>query len=102
MIRRPPRSTRTDTLFPYTTLFRFVFEAKLALRQKRRAVFAALKSEPPVTKDGHRLTVMVNAGLRDDVAALDLTGADGIGLFRTEFQFLVSASSPPPERQPRR
>src|SRR3546814_7343205 len=26
MIRRPPRSTRTDTLFPYTTLFRSVFE----------------------------------------------------------------------------
>src|SRR3546814_3941426 len=25
MIRRPPRSTRTDTLFPYTTLFRSVF-----------------------------------------------------------------------------
>src|SRR3546814_561330 len=101
MIRRPPRSTRTDTLFPYTTLFRFVFEAKLALRQKRRAVFAALKSEPPVTKDGHRLTVMVNAGLRDDVAALDLTGADGIGLFRTEFQFLASATLPQRERQQR-
>src|SRR3546814_12354035 len=28
MIRRPPRSTRTDTLFPYTTLFRSAFEAK--------------------------------------------------------------------------
>src|SRR3546814_17662248 len=27
MIRRPPRSTRTDTLFPYTTLFRSVFRA---------------------------------------------------------------------------
>src|SRR3546814_16299721 len=29
-IRRPPRSTRTDTLFPYTTLFRSVFEAENA------------------------------------------------------------------------
>src|SRR3546814_7554247 len=29
MIRRPPRSTRTDTLFPYTTLFRSVSEARL-------------------------------------------------------------------------
>src|SRR5690606_13279108 len=77
------------------------FDAKLAVRQKRRAAFAALKSEPPVTKDGHRLTVMVNAGLRDDVAALDLTGADGIGLFRTEFQFLVSATLPQRERQQR-
>jgi phosphotransferase system enzyme I (PtsP) len=75
------------------------FEAKLLLRQKRRAAFAALKSEAPVTKDGTRLTVMVNAGLRDDVAALDVTGADGIGLFRTEFQFLVSATLPQRERQ---
>src|SRR3546814_2653660 len=30
MIRRPPRSTRTDTLFPYTTLFRSNFRSKLA------------------------------------------------------------------------
>jgi phosphotransferase system, enzyme I, PtsP len=77
------------------------FEAKLMLRQKRRAAFAALRGEAPVTRDGHRLTLMVNAGLRDDVAALDLTGADGIGLFRTEFQFLVSATLPQRERQQR-
>jgi phosphotransferase system enzyme I (PtsP) len=44
---------------------------------------------------------MVNAGLRDDAAALDVTGADGIGLFRTEFQFLVSATLPQRERQQR-
>src|SRR3546814_13797705 len=44
---------------------------------------------------------MVNAGLRDDVAALDVSGADGIGLFRTEFQFLVSATLPQRERQQR-
>jgi phosphotransferase system enzyme I (PtsP) len=77
------------------------FETKLQLRQKRRAAFAALKTEAPISKDGHRLTVMVNAGLRDDVAALDVTGADGIGLFRTEFQFLISATLPARERQQR-
>src|SRR3546814_9650326 len=44
---------------------------------------------------------MVNAGRRDDVAALDVSGADGIGLFRTEFQFLVSATLPQRERQQR-
>jgi phosphotransferase system enzyme I (PtsP) len=77
------------------------FEARLALRQKRRAAFAALKDVPPMTRDGHRITLMVNAGLRDDVAALDMTGADGIGLFRTEFQFLVSATLPQRERQQR-
>src|SRR3546814_9182382 len=31
MIRRPPRSTRTDTLFPYTTLFRSIDRAKIAV-----------------------------------------------------------------------
>jgi phosphotransferase system, enzyme I, PtsP len=77
------------------------FEAKLALTQKRRASYAALRQLPPVTKDGQRITVMVNAGLRDDAAALDLVGADGIGLFRTEFQFLVSATLPQRERQQR-
>lgn len=82
-----------------STAMEEAFEAKLLLNQKRRAVFAAMKSEVPVTRDGHRIAVMVNAGLRDDVAALDLTGADGIGLFRTEFQFLVSATLPQRERQ---
>ncbi|EZP51086.1 MULTISPECIES: phosphoenolpyruvate--protein phosphotransferase [unclassified Sphingomonas] len=77
------------------------FDAKLTLRQKRKAAFAALRDVPPVTRDGHRVTLMVNAGLRDDVAALDITGADGIGLFRTEFQFLVSATLPQRERQQR-
>ena len=82
-----------------STAMEEAFEAKLQLRQKRKAAFAALRDVPPVTADGHRVTLMVNAGLRDDAAALDLTGADGIGLFRTEFQFLVSATLPRRERQ---
>ena len=77
------------------------FEAKLALSQKRRAAFAQMRGVAPVTADGHRIAVMINAGLRDDMAALDLTGADGIGLFRTEFQFLVSATLPQREAQKR-
>ncbi|MFL0415024.1 phosphoenolpyruvate--protein phosphotransferase [uncultured Sphingomonas sp.] len=84
-----------------STAMEEAFEAKLALRQKRRAAYAALRDVAPETKDGHRIRVMVNAGLRDDVAALDVTGADGIGLFRTEFQFLVSATLPQRERQQR-
>lgn len=77
------------------------FEGKLAVSQKRRAFYAGLKHEKPITLDGKRITLMCNAGLRDDIAALDLTGADGIGLFRTEFQFLVSATMPQRERQQR-
>jgi len=77
------------------------FDAKLRARQERRAALARLRDFPPVTKDGHRVALMMNAGLRDDVSALDMTGADGIGLFRTEFQFLVSATLPQRERQQR-
>ncbi|RXR28234.1 phosphoenolpyruvate--protein phosphotransferase [Sphingobium fluviale] len=77
------------------------FESKLQLSQKRRAKFAEMRDAPAITKDGVRIELMVNAGLRDDVGALDVTGADGIGLFRTEFQFLVSATMPQRERQQR-
>ncbi len=75
------------------------FDSKLLMSNRRRAQFAALRDEPPVSKDGTRIMLMVNAGLRDDVAALDVTGADGIGLFRTEFQFLVSATLPQRQQQ---
>jgi phosphotransferase system enzyme I (PtsP) len=77
------------------------FEGKLVIGQKRRAEFTAMRDLPPVTQDGTRITLMINAGLRDDADALDVTGADGIGLFRTEFQFLVSATMPQRERQQR-
>lgn len=77
------------------------FEAKLLVTQKRRAAYAAVKNLPPVTRDGERISVMVNAGLSDDVDAIAVTGADGIGLFRTEFQFLVAATLPRRESQQR-
>lgn len=75
------------------------FDSKLLLTHKRRAAFAALRDKAAITLDGTPIELMINAGLRDDVVNLDLTGADGIGLFRTEFQFLVSATMPQRERQ---
>jgi phosphotransferase system enzyme I (PtsP) len=77
------------------------FESKLQSSQKRRASQAALRDQPTITKDGIPIELMINAGLREDITALDLTGASGIGLFRTEFQFLVSATLPQRERQQR-
>ena len=77
------------------------FDQRMALSQKRRAEFAAIRSLPAVTTDGLHVSIMVNAGLAEDAASLELTGADGIGLFRTEFQFLVSATLPGRERQQR-
>src|SRR3546814_11584510 len=46
MIRRPPRSTRTDTLFPYTTLFRSVRTCQRAMRRSSRAT-TFLRAQPP-------------------------------------------------------
>src|SRR5881227_3046367 len=77
------------------------FEHRLGLSQRRRAEFAAVRTLPAKTRDGVHVSVMVNAGLAEDAATLDMTGADGIGLFRTEFQFLVSATLPGRERQQR-
>ena len=77
------------------------FEQRMAMSQKRRAEFAAIRPFPPITKDGRRCELMVNAGLAEDAAALETVGADGIGLFRTEFQFLVSATLPGRESQQR-
>lgn len=77
------------------------FESALGLTKKRRAAYVEMRDLPATTRDGQRIQLMINAGLRDDVGMLDVTGADGIGLFRTEFQFLVSATLPQRERQQR-
>jgi len=77
------------------------FEHRMTLSQKRRAEFAAVKNLPARTVDGVTVSVMVNAGLAEDAVSLPMTGADGIGLFRTEFQFLVSATLPGRDRQMR-
>jgi len=77
------------------------FDARFAKSKERQAAYAALRDVEPFTRCGTRITVLMNAGLRDDMPNLALTGADGVGLFRTEFQFLVSATLPARERQTR-
>ena len=80
---------------------REAFDARFARSQERRAAYALLRDVEPFSRDGQRIEVMMNAGLRDDMPMLGATGADGIGLFRTEFQFLVSAALPQRDRQTR-
>ena len=77
------------------------FEARFTKSKERQAAYVKLRDVEPFTRDGTRISVMINAGLRDDMPALAQTGADGVGLFRTEFQFLVSATLPARERQTR-
>ena len=75
------------------------FKARFVKSQERQAAYAKLRDVEPFSKDGTRINVLMNAGLRADIEMLGMTGADGIGLFRTEFQFLVSAAMPQRERQ---
>jgi phosphotransferase system enzyme I (PtsP) len=75
------------------------FDHRMTMSQQRRAEFAAVKNLPAKTVDGVEASVMVNAGLAEDALALPMSGAEGIGLFRTEFQFLVSATLPGRDRQ---
>lgn len=77
------------------------FEARFAKSREKQAAYAQLRDVEPFTRCGTRIEVMMNAGLRDDMSSLAMTGADGVGLFRTEFQFLVSATLPQRERQTR-
>jgi phosphotransferase system, enzyme I, PtsP len=90
----------TVTLRPSQAMVE-VFEARFAKSRERQAAYATMRDVEPFTRCGTRIQVMINAGLRDDISMLAMTGADGVGLFRTEFQFLVSATLPQRERQMR-
>ena len=69
-------------------------QARIDVRRQRQAEFAKLKDVPAITRDGAKIILLMNAGLDVDLESLGETGAEGIGLFRTEFQFMVSEEMP--------
>ncbi|MDC7683629.1 phosphoenolpyruvate--protein phosphotransferase [Asticcacaulis sp. BYS171W] len=73
--------------------------ARIDMRAARRAEFDKLKDVQAATRDGHRISMLMNAGLEFDLELMSETGAEGIGLFRTEFQFMVSEDLPRLKRQ---
>ncbi|MFN3508371.1 MAG: phosphoenolpyruvate--protein phosphotransferase [Allorhizobium sp.] len=75
------------------------YEEKVKLRARRQEQFRALRDVEPVTRDGHRIKLQMNAGLLVDLPQLADSGADGIGLFRTELQFMISSTMPKGEEQ---
>jgi phosphotransferase system enzyme I (PtsP) len=74
-------------------------KARMEVRAQRKAEFARIRDTPAVTKDGDKVTLLMNAGLAVDLDILGETGAEGIGLFRTEFQFMVAEEMPRLEAQ---
>lgn len=67
---------------------------RVKLRARRQAQYRALRDKPCVTKDGCAIALMINAGLTIDLPHVAETGAAGIGLFRTELQFMVAPTLP--------
>ncbi|MFL5103021.1 MAG: phosphoenolpyruvate--protein phosphotransferase [Xanthobacteraceae bacterium] len=67
---------------------------RVRLRARRQAQYLALRDKPCVTRDGEPVSLLLNAGLMVDLPHIAETGAAGIGLFRTELQFMISPAFP--------
>jgi phosphotransferase system enzyme I (PtsP) len=77
------------------------YDQRLVLRSARAAEFARLRDKAAETRDGKKITLLMNAGLQLDVQHLSEAGAEGVGLFRTEFQFMIAETLPRLEAQTR-
>ena len=75
------------------------YSDKARFRARKRRKYRSLKTVPAVTRDGARVSLSINAGLLVDMTQLEAAGADGIGLFRTELQFMVAQALPRMDKQ---
>jgi len=66
----------------------------IADRAELLATYEGLRDRRAITKDGVEIDLVVNGGLAIDIQGMHRTGANGIGLFRTEFQFMISETLP--------
>ena len=73
--------------------------AAIDARAERRRRFVAMRDLPSATRDQARIGLHLNAGLLVDMQHLDETGADGIGLYRTEIPFMVRSEFPDVDAQ---
>jgi phosphotransferase system enzyme I (PtsP) len=70
------------------------YAERVRLRARRQQQYQALRDRPCITRDGEEVTLLINAGLSVDLPHIADTGAAGIGLFRTELQFMVAPNFP--------
>ncbi len=70
------------------------FRDKMAMQEKAQERYASIRKKPAQTLDGEVITLQMNAGLMADLPSLVGSGADGVGLFRTELQFLIRSHMP--------
>ena len=70
------------------------FRDKIAMQTEAQTRYASLRGLPAKTTCGTTIALSMNAGLMADLPSLAGSGADGVGLFRTELQFLIRNSVP--------
>ncbi|UWS06819.1 phosphoenolpyruvate--protein phosphotransferase [Phaeobacter inhibens] len=70
------------------------FRDKIAMQAKAQERYASIRDKQALTRDGRRVHLLMNAGLMADLPSLENSGAEGVGLFRTELQFLVRNQMP--------
>ncbi len=70
------------------------FREKISMRAEAQEEYAALRDLPAISTDGVRIKLEMNAGLMADLPSLKSCGAEGVGLYRTELQFLLRSTVP--------
>ena len=73
---------------------RNAFRDKLEMQAAALERYASIRDKPAETQCGRRIELQMNAGLMADLPSLSTSGAEGVGLFRTELQFLTRSSVP--------
>ena len=75
------------------------YEAKRKEFEDYKAELKTLKTAESVSTDGHKVLLVANIGSPNDIEAIKQNGAEGVGLFRTEFLFMDRDSVPTEEEQ---
>ena len=70
------------------------FRDKIAMQAQAQHRYASIREKPATTRSGETIALTMNAGLMADLPSLENSGAEGVGLFRTELQFLVRNQMP--------
>ena len=76
-----------------------IYSIRMKMSQTLKTEYKSIKNKKGITLDGKRIELNMNAGLVMELNQLEESGADGIGLFRTELQFLISETLPKMEEQ---
>ena len=70
------------------------FREKVALAEQAKEVYRTLRDKPATTLDGKTVKLKMNAGVLADLPSINASGAEGVGLYRTELQFLLRKTMP--------